>query len=232
MMNCFTSYSVWKALETHFGSQSEAKTINLRYQLNTTKKNDLSMADYFVKMDNIADSLACAGIEDSDLIMHILGGIGSDFGDVATYLTAKASSMDLDNAYAMFLNKEARLEQERGAISANVNSNFEAHLAHNNYDQSCDVYYSQFKNMNRRGNFNGNKGNFAPYQGQNNYGQFAQRNQTWSPNQNWNGGYGGNWNQRGVTEGKGKAPISGNVKISRGIPVANMANNSTPICQI
>lgn len=137
VMNWHTSYAVWRALDKHFGSQSKAKTVNLRYQLNTTKKHELSMADYFVKMKGIADSFACAGsaIEDSDLIMHILGGIGSDYGDVATYLTANAASMDLDEAYAMLLSKEARLERERGEINTVMTNNLEAHFAQNSYDE-------------------------------------------------------------------------------------------------
>lgn len=43
--------------------------------------------------------------------------------------------MDLDEAYAMLLSKEARLEQERGEINTVMTNNLEAHFAQNSYDE-------------------------------------------------------------------------------------------------
>lgn len=54
-----------------FGVQSEARVLQLRYELNTLKKESLSIEDYCVKMKGIADKLASVGssITENDLML-------------------------------------------------------------------------------------------------------------------------------------------------------------------
>ena len=52
---------VWVALERMFASSSRARIMHIRLQLSTVKKNDLSVADYFNKVKNLADTLSAIG---------------------------------------------------------------------------------------------------------------------------------------------------------------------------
>ena len=61
VINCESSFSVWKTLKKKFGVQSEARVLQLKYELNTLKKESLSIEDYCVKMKAITDKLASAG---------------------------------------------------------------------------------------------------------------------------------------------------------------------------
>ena len=61
VVNCESSFGVWKTLEKKFGVQSEARVLQLRYELNTLKKEYLSIEDYCVKMKAINDKLTSAG---------------------------------------------------------------------------------------------------------------------------------------------------------------------------
>ena len=61
VINYESSFGVWKTLEKKFGVQSEARVLQLRYELNTIKKESLSIEDYCVKMKAIADKLTSAG---------------------------------------------------------------------------------------------------------------------------------------------------------------------------
>ena len=74
-----TSFEVWNALETLFASQSKARILQLKMQLQTTKKNAMTMSDYVNKMKNLVDSLAMAGkyVTEDDLISYILAGLGT-----------------------------------------------------------------------------------------------------------------------------------------------------------
>ena len=53
-----TSRDVWKALECMFTSQSEARTMQIHYQLATLKKGNSSIADYFHQFTTLVDTLA------------------------------------------------------------------------------------------------------------------------------------------------------------------------------
>lgn len=50
MVQYTTSFEVWNALETLFTSQSNARILQLKIQLQTTKKHVVTMSDYVNKM--------------------------------------------------------------------------------------------------------------------------------------------------------------------------------------
>ena len=53
-----TAAEAWEALEQMFASRSKARIVQLRVQLATVQKGDLSMAEYFHRMKNLADTMA------------------------------------------------------------------------------------------------------------------------------------------------------------------------------
>ena len=56
-----TSQSAWNALEKTLSSSSRARIMQLRLELQSTKKGSLSMIDYIMKVKGVADSLAAIG---------------------------------------------------------------------------------------------------------------------------------------------------------------------------
>lgn len=75
--------------------------------VNSTRKDDMKIIDYFIKMKTIADYMAAAesAMSNDDLILHILSGLGLDYNSVATYITGQVSAgkMNVNEAYAMLL---------------------------------------------------------------------------------------------------------------------------------
>ena len=78
VVDCQTSAEVWSVLEKLFVSDSKARTLQLRFMLQSLKKCALSINDYVLKMRNIADMLFISGkpVSNEDLILYILGGLG------------------------------------------------------------------------------------------------------------------------------------------------------------
>ena len=56
-----TSHFAWVALEKLFSSSTRAHLMQLQLEFQTTKKNSLSMMDYFLKLKTLSDNLAAAG---------------------------------------------------------------------------------------------------------------------------------------------------------------------------
>ena len=147
VINCATSFDVWRTLERKFGVQSEARVLQLIYELNTIRKESLSVEDYCIKMKSIADKIASAlsPITEKDLLLTILNGVGLGYCDIATFIIS--SKMEFDDAYALLLTHETRLEHEhddKGVFNANY----------------------AYTNFRRGGHNNSNPGNFG---GKNNY---------------------------------------------------------------
>ena len=56
-----TSKEAWNTLQRMFSSSTCARTVQIRVELATSKKCDLSAADYFCKIKGMATELAVAG---------------------------------------------------------------------------------------------------------------------------------------------------------------------------
>jgi hypothetical protein len=58
---CTTSAQAWQALADLYSSQACVCSVNTQIALATTKKNQLTISDYYVKMTQYADELAASG---------------------------------------------------------------------------------------------------------------------------------------------------------------------------
>ncbi|KAL5751675.1 hypothetical protein ACOSQ2_022182 [Xanthoceras sorbifolium] len=72
--------------------------MQLRHQLQNTRKGSLKMSDYILKMKGISDNLAAAGspMTEQDLVMSILSGVGNEFDSVVVHLTAQEDSVTIN----------------------------------------------------------------------------------------------------------------------------------------
>jgi hypothetical protein len=79
MVGRTTSASVWSCVNDLFSAQNRAGIRQIRRQLTTLKKHDMSAADYYSKMKGFADAMAMAGspVSDDKLIDYIVVGLGS-----------------------------------------------------------------------------------------------------------------------------------------------------------
>ncbi|CAA0825571.1 Unknown protein [Striga hermonthica] len=75
-----TSSQIWKSLESSFSTQSKARTMHYRIQLQNLKKGSMSIREYVNKVKICCDTLAAGGhvVTEQDQIMHVLSGLSSD----------------------------------------------------------------------------------------------------------------------------------------------------------
>ncbi|KAH6774149.1 hypothetical protein C2S51_012553 [Perilla frutescens var. frutescens] len=111
---CKTACELWMVLESLFQSQSKARIMQLRFQLQTTRKGDLSVDDFFLKMRGFADLLAGAGhpIGDDELILYILAGFGPEYEAIVVNLTHRAEPLNLQEVHFALQAQEQRLQSQ------------------------------------------------------------------------------------------------------------------------
>jgi hypothetical protein len=82
--------------------------VQLRVELATVKKGDMSAVDYFRKVKNLALELvvADAALRDEDVLAYILVVLPSDYDPFVTSITIK-DSVSLDDVYAHLVTFEA-----------------------------------------------------------------------------------------------------------------------------
>ncbi|KAG6735438.1 hypothetical protein POTOM_061954 [Populus tomentosa] len=108
-----SSHYAWKALEKTFSSSSRARIMQLRLELQSTKKGSMTMIDYIMKVKAAVDSLAAIGepISEQDQVMNLLGGLGADYNAVVTAINIRDDKISIEAVHSMLLAFEHRLEQ-------------------------------------------------------------------------------------------------------------------------
>jgi hypothetical protein len=81
-----TESEVWGAIKAMFASQSRTRVSNLRVALARTKKDNMTMEQFFNKMKGYADELATAGrsIDEEELVEYFLAGLDESYNPLFT----------------------------------------------------------------------------------------------------------------------------------------------------
>ncbi|CAA0833450.1 Unknown protein, partial [Striga hermonthica] len=107
-----TAREIWHFLETSFSSQTTAKLMQYKIQLQGLKKNNLTMSQYLNQMKVCFDYLASAGqpVKEGDKIIHILSGLGTEYDAVMVSVTSRVEPYTVPEIQALLLSYESRLE--------------------------------------------------------------------------------------------------------------------------
>lgn len=88
--------------------------MQLKNQLQTIKRGNLSISDYLDKMNGIANNLALAGklVDDDDFITLIMNGVGPTYDSIVNSTQARGAPILLDDLVGLLLSVEMRYEQQ------------------------------------------------------------------------------------------------------------------------
>jgi hypothetical protein len=145
-----TSRDIWITLETLFAAQSQSRILQLKQQLSNLKKGAQSVSAYFQKAQGFANLLAAIGksIDNSELISHILAGLGADYDPLVTSVTTRQDSIPLTDLYGYMLSYEQRLETHKSALELNISTANTAQRQSPSYPRNNRGNHSGYRNSN------------------------------------------------------------------------------------
>ncbi|KAL5766827.1 hypothetical protein ACOSP7_017444 [Xanthoceras sorbifolium] len=103
---CPTSCEAWRSLEKLYSQNSMAKVLQIKQQLQNTRKGSESISDYILKIKTLGDGLRAAGqtVSEFDLVLSIMGGLGHNYDPVVVLVSSQHQSMSLEDAqYALIV---------------------------------------------------------------------------------------------------------------------------------
>ena len=122
----------------------------------------MSIEEYFVKMKNIADFLNVSGgqtFTDDELLLYILGGLGSEYESVVVHLTSCQGAISLEEAHFMLQTQEMRIEHQVAQAILDFQGNTSANYANFKRGQTSLGNGGRGKGFNgRTGQGNSNRG--------------------------------------------------------------------------
>nr|XP_020169364.1 uncharacterized protein LOC109754886 [Aegilops tauschii subsp. strangulata] len=112
-----TSQDAWDVLDGSFASQSTARSMAIRGELQDLKKRDLSALVYFNKIKSLADTLTSIGkpLSDEEFTSYVLNGLDSDYDSLIKAVHGRETSIAPRDIYARLLGTEQRIETRRAA---------------------------------------------------------------------------------------------------------------------
>ncbi|KAK1606697.1 hypothetical protein QYE76_030370 [Lolium multiflorum] len=106
-----TAAAVWGTLECKFAMHSRARVMQLRRQLATLQKREMTMVEYFNKVKGLTDALSAAGKDldkEEDFIIYLLTGLDNSYDALVTSVTTRADPMSVNDLYSHLLDYELR----------------------------------------------------------------------------------------------------------------------------
>ena len=124
VVSCKTSADLWKSLQQSFSSTSRAHLSELKRSLQTITKGGSSCADFCQKICSIADELAFIGspVPEDDLVMIVLGGLGSEYNSLVTAAHTKETLSFSDLQGMLFTHENLLRTQNGGAGNTSLPS--------------------------------------------------------------------------------------------------------------
>jgi hypothetical protein len=97
-----TAAEAWKTLAALYASQTCARSVNTRIALAMTKKNQMTVTDYYTKMSNFVDDLAASGapLHDDEFVVYLLASLDEEYNPVFTAIVTRTDPISPSELYA------------------------------------------------------------------------------------------------------------------------------------
>ncbi len=81
-----SSKQAWDTLVKMYSTNTQARKMQLKQELQNLQKNKMNISDYSTKVKNLEDVLASIGahVDDEDLVAVTLNGLGKDYSQCRT----------------------------------------------------------------------------------------------------------------------------------------------------
>uniref|UniRef100_A0A6N2LGN1 Retrotransposon Copia-like N-terminal domain-containing protein n=1 Tax=Salix viminalis TaxID=40686 RepID=A0A6N2LGN1_SALVM len=121
VINCESSHDAWQVLETLYGSHTRDRLQQMKSELQSLNKGSSSLEDYLHKAKSLALSLRGVGkaMDEDELIICILRGLGSEFDPIVAALNARDVYPSLEGVIGKLRDFEIRIQAAR-VVSSNV----------------------------------------------------------------------------------------------------------------
>ncbi|KAJ4722439.1 Retrovirus-related Pol polyprotein from transposon TNT 1-94 [Melia azedarach] len=135
VMGCRSSKEVWEAMQKHFSAQSTARTMQIRSEIHNTKKDGMSVNDYYLKMKSLVEDLRCAGneVSEEEHVMFLMEGLGPEYDPVVVNITSRERKLPLQEIYSVLVSHENRIERNLSSGRINLAQNPSANYTQTNY---------------------------------------------------------------------------------------------------
>ncbi|MDM1658961.1 retrotransposon gag domain-containing protein, partial [Escherichia coli] len=115
-----TLKDVWDTLVKLYSTNTKARKMQLKQELHTVKKMQLSINDYSLKVKGLADALASIGspVEDDDLVSVTLNGLSKEYDEFRrTSIQTRENFSNFQDLISLLITEEMNVGSKTVASS-------------------------------------------------------------------------------------------------------------------
>ena len=112
--NVKTSQQAWDTLKKMFASKTRSCIMHLKERLSRTTKGSKSVSEYLQGIKSISDELAVINkpVDDDDLVIHALNGLGSEYKEVSAALRTCENPIAFAELHDLLVDYENVLQRD------------------------------------------------------------------------------------------------------------------------
>ncbi len=120
----------WDTLVKMYSTNTQARKMQLKQELHNLQKNKMNINDYSTKVKNLVDALASIGapVEDEDLVVVTLNGLGKDYSQFRTSIAIRETFPNFQDLITLLISEEMRIVgtssnggSQKNAFYSNIN---------------------------------------------------------------------------------------------------------------
>ncbi|KAJ1699274.1 hypothetical protein LUZ63_007786 [Rhynchospora breviuscula] len=169
VLHAESSEQLWCQLHQIYTSQSLAKVLELKLQLQTLKKGGNTCTQFLQLMQGIADRLRSIGspVSEQDLVVYTLQGLGSEFDNFVTAFSMRSQATSMAELQSFLLTYEARMQAQLKPITSpsallTSTSQNSSNTATSSLNETHYTTGPQFRNQYNNRNNQGQYNNYRP----------------------------------------------------------------------
>ncbi|KAL5820678.1 hypothetical protein ACOSQ3_022560 [Xanthoceras sorbifolium] len=120
-------------LEKLYSHKSLARILQLKQQLQNSRKGSLSISECCLKIKTLGDALRAAGqtVTEYDMVLNVLNGVGHDYNPVVVLVSSQHKTVTMQETQYQLMMHEQRLEQLNIVSQVDVSSMSINYVSHN-----------------------------------------------------------------------------------------------------
>jgi gag-polypeptide of LTR copia-type len=128
VVHCATAADLWQELHLRHSSQSLARVMDLKLQIQSLQKGHLSMQHYLDQKRSLADRLRLISSHVSDAQLFILHTLNIDYDSIVVSLNSRSEAVPFNELSGLLLTHEQRLNKHALTVARPSTLSFHASL--------------------------------------------------------------------------------------------------------
>jgi hypothetical protein len=162
-----TSREAWSKLGTMYAKPSRGRVMGIKDKLAKLSQDTQSVTEYMQIVKRYADELTLidAPLNDEDLVIHVLNGLGSDFKEISAAVRARDSPISFEELHEKLCDHETFLKREPQRSETPITANVTTKSSHNGktYTQNHQGRSNNFgNNQYNQSHYSNNRRNHNP----------------------------------------------------------------------